>query len=1108
MIELKNISFSYQEDGSSPALHGVNLTIKEGECVLFCGKSGCGKTTMTRLINGMIPNFFEGKVSGSLLLDGQDIFEMPLYEISKKCGTVFQNPRTQFYTVNTTSEIAFGLENAGVPSEEIKKRVAQTAKELEIEGLMNRNIFELSGGEKQIIAFASIYAMNPDIYVLDEPTSNLDIAVIEKLRKILTLLKEKGKTVIIAEHRTYFLKELANRVIYMEDGKICREYTMQELEDLTEEQRRETGIRTVNLLNYPIAAVNKIQSEKASGMQADSEKNLLEVPRLRFSYGDRETLRIDNVKIGSGHITAIIGANGAGKSTFVNCLCGIKKESQGSVYASGQFLHRKSRLKESYLVMQETGHQLFSDSVEEEILLGAEKVSREQAKNIAERLDISQLLERHPMTLSGGQKQRVAIASACACGKKILYFDEPTSGLDYSHMLQTCEMIRILQKEDLWIFVITHDYELIASLCDSVIHLEAGHIREQYMLDEKGAEKCRSFFQQSQKAGEKIGKQIEAKKTKIGLPRLMELAMTKKVTMYVALILAALATVASFVPYYAIYLVIKEIVTEYQKLTALNISRLSSYGFLALAGVGVNVLLYMLSTALAHVAAYDTLYQCKIDYIAHVTKLPLGYHIKMGSGRLRKIMDENIESLEGFIAHDLNNMVSAFTALITMLLLLLMIDWRFGLASIVGIIVAFVVYYLTSRNKEAKKLLGEYQGALENMGNASVEYIRGIVVVKAFRQTAFSFKRLYDSIRNYTSKVVPYSLSQEKMTASFTAALYGIYLFLIPVGILIAGTTEDYVSFVSPFIFYLIFVPVFASVLMKVMYASVNAMQIGKAVERMDEVLSEPELVEPKHGKKPAGAEVCFSQVDFSYSGREDVLALEKVSFLAKQGEITAIVGASGSGKSTIANLIPRFYDVTGGAITIGGVNIREMSMETLMDTVSFVFQENFLFKQSILENIRMGRPSASKEDVVRAAKAARCHEFIMELSDGYETVYGRSGVKLSGGQIQRIAIARAIVKDAPVLVLDEATSFSDPENEQCIQQAIGELVKNKTVIMIAHRLSTIQNANQILVMEKGRLVQQGTHKTLLAQSGRYQVLWDNYTRSLSWKMRGGSEAE
>ena len=429
------------------------------------------------------------------------------------------------------------------------------------------------------------------------------------------------------------------------------------------------------------------------------------------------------------------------------------------------------------------------------------------------------------------------------------------------------------------------------------------------------------------------------------------------------------------------------------------------------------------------------------------------------------------------------------------------------MTAFVGIIVSFLVYGVTSGGSKTKKLMEDYQVSLEDMSNASVEYIRGITVVKAFRQTAFSFKRLHDSIKNYTKTVIPYSLSQELMTAAFTAALNGIYLFIIPVGIWIGGSTNDYESFVASFIFYLIFVPVIASILMKVLYASVNAMQVGNAVEHMDQVLAEPEIAEKKTSQKPAAYDVVYDDVTFSYTEDEANAALQSVSFTAPQGKVTAIVGPSGGGKSTIASLLPRFYDVEQGTIRIGGLDIRDISTGDLMDTVSFVFQDNFLFKQSILENIRMGRPEATEEEVIAAAKAAQCHEFVSELPQGYQTIFGKDGVKLSGGQIQRISIARAIVKNAPILILDEATSFSDPENEHLIQQALSELMKGKTVIMIAHRLSTVRNADQILVVDHGRIVQSGTHNELVVQEGRYQDLWNNYTRALTWKFNIGKEA-
>ena len=583
--------------------------------------------------------------------------------------------------------------------------------------------------------------------------------------------------------------------------------------------------------------------------------------------------------------------------------------------------------------------------------------------------------------------------------------------------------------------------------------------------------------------------------------------MTQKAPMIGGMIFSALSAAASFLPYLAIYFIIQEITHIYPHFEQLEVSAVLRYGGFALGGVLLNVLFYTISAALSHIAAYGTLYQCKISYISHITKLPLGYHLKMGSGKLRKIMDDNIESLESFIAHALPNMVSAFVAPVIMLILVFAVDWRFGLAAFAGILVSFLVYGVTSGGNKTQKLMEDYQASLEDMSNASEEYVQGIAVVKAFQQTAFSFKRLHSSIKNYTKTVIPYSLSQELMTAAFTAALNGIYLFIIPTGIWIGSSTDDYEAFIAPFIFYLIFVPAIASILMKVLYASVNAMQVGNAVERMDQVLAEPEIMEKETSIKPSTYDVVYDHVTFSYTEDETNAALKSVSFTAPQGKVTAIVGPSGGGKSTIASLLPRFYDVEQGAIRIGGLDIRDMRTKDLMDTVSFVFQDNFLFKQSILENIRMGRPNADEKEVVAAAKAAQCHAFISDLPEGYHTIFGKGGIKLSGGQIQRIAIARAIIKNAPILVLDEATSFSDPENERLIQQALVELMKDKTVIMIAHRLSTVQNADQILVMDQGQLVQSGSHKELLSKNGRYQDLWNNYTKSLKWKFNAGKEA-
>jgi ATP-binding cassette subfamily B protein len=588
---------------------------------------------------------------------------------------------------------------------------------------------------------------------------------------------------------------------------------------------------------------------------------------------------------------------------------------------------------------------------------------------------------------------------------------------------------------------------------------------------------------------------------KKGMSRLMELAMMKKGVMIAAIIMSVLSTVASFIPYVAIYLVIKEIILVYPEIGNLNAGKMSLYAVSAVAGVLINLIFYTLSVAFAHIAAYGTLYQLKIDFVDHITKLPLGFFYNTGSGKLREIMDNNIESIEGFIAHDLTNMVSAMTAPFLMLVVIFVGDWRVGIASFVGIILAFVGYGMTSGGDTVKKLMDNYQVALEDMGNAATEYIRGILVVKAFKQTAFSFNRLNDSIKRYMATVIPYSLSQENMTAMLTTMFASMYLVLIPVGVFIGSRTSDYRGYVATFIFYLIFVPAIGNILMKIIYAMANASNIAGSVDHMDNILREKVI--PENGKNlvPSGHDIEFENVSFSYDG--EVKALDTVSFKAAEGKTTAIVGSSGGGKSTIASLIPRFYDVNEGAVKIGGVDIRDMEIKELMNEVSFVFQDNFLFGVSILENIRMGRKDASIGEVKAAAKAARCDEFIEKLPSGYDTIYGSAGVNLSGGQIQRIAIARAIVKNSPVLILDEATSFSDAENEYLIQQALSELMKNKTVIMIAHRLSTIKDADNIIVMEEGKIAEQGKFEDLLNAKGRFEELWKNYTAANVWKLKG-----
>lgn len=588
---------------------------------------------------------------------------------------------------------------------------------------------------------------------------------------------------------------------------------------------------------------------------------------------------------------------------------------------------------------------------------------------------------------------------------------------------------------------------------------------------------------------------------KTGMARMMQLAMTKKPLVIASVILSSLAAVASFIPHIAVYFIIRQILTVYPDLSALRQTSLFSYGWMALGGVAANIILYFTALMCSHLAAFGTLYELKMNFLSHLAKIPLGFHVMIGSGKLRKITDENIENVEKFIAHQLPDIVAAFVSPVVMAVILLSVDWRLGLASIVGVIIAFIIQSIAYGQEGAKKMMDQYQHSLENMNNAAVEYIRGISVVKAFKQTVYSFHRLHETIKEYTSIVIPYTLSWENMMSAFMTIINHIYLFLLPVGILIGMNTGDFKDFASRFIFYLVFVPSIAGILSKIMYVNSDAMRIANGVEAMDQILAEPELKQPPVSKTTDSYDVKFENVSFSYDKDKGKQAISNVSFHARQGEVTAIVGPSGGGKSTIAHLIPRFFDVDQGVVSIGSVDIRQMESRYLMEQVSFVFQDVYLFKQSIRDNIRLGNQNASDEQIQAAAKAAQCHDFIMALPNGYDTVIGEHGIHLSGGEQQRIAIARAIVKDAPVVVLDEATAFADPENEHLIQKAFEKLMHGKTVIIIAHRLSTVRNADHIIVMENGCVVEEGTHNTLLQKGGRYTSMWKTYNETASWTM-------
>lgn len=460
MIEINNLSFKYKSQ-SNHSLKDINIKIKKGECILLCGRSGCGKSTLLKLINGIIPEFYDGEISGSVMVNGMNTFTTPIYELSKNVGSVFQNPKTQFYTTNTTDEIAFGLENFGIKREVINKRLIEVEKELKLEHLMNRNIFELSGGEKQKIAIASIYALNPEIYVLDEPSSSLDIKTMNELSHIITKLKSIGKTIVIAEHRLWYLKDIVDRAIYIEDGKIIKEYSIDEIDNLREAERMRTGLRHTNYKSIKAY----VPSETVCN------ENLLKVENLIFRKSAKTILHIDNLKFHYGNIIGIIGENGIGKSTFAKIVCGLYRESKGEFLKKNKRFSSRSRLKESLLIMQEVNCQLFTDSVYDELLLTSKTKDKNVIDDWIDDMDLKNISERSPHTLSGGQKQRVIILSALLSDKEILFFDEPTSGLDYRNMMIVAKNIKKVKEENRLILIISHDTEFLESVCDTVINL-------------------------------------------------------------------------------------------------------------------------------------------------------------------------------------------------------------------------------------------------------------------------------------------------------------------------------------------------------------------------------------------------------------------------------------------------------------------------------------------------------------------------------------------------------------------------------------------------------------------------------------------------------------
>ena len=561
-------------------------------------------------------------------------------------------------------------------------------------------------------------------------------------------------------------------------------------------------------------------------------------------------------------------------------------------------------------------------------------------------------------------------------------------------------------------------------------------------------------------------------------------------------ILSALSAVLGLIPYVCVWLAARDVLETWPALT--GVSGSARWGWTAVWTAVISIALYFAALMSTHIAAFRTARNIRRAAMAHVLKLPLGFFTGSQSGRLRKLIDDNAGLTEDLLAHKLPDLAGTIVTPVAAVLMLFLFDWKMGLLCLLTMVLALLSMCLMMGGKNAG-FFHRYQKEIERMSGEAVEYVRGIPVVKMFQQTVYSFKAFYAAIRDYSDLASQYAMSCRVGQTCFLTFINGAFALLIPAALLLASGGDVRAVLVN-FIFYALFAPACGQMINRIMYMSEAVMEADEAVGRLDEILSQKPMENTGIEKQPADAAVSFDHVTFTYPGA-DRPALSDVSFAVRPGQVTALVGPSGGGKTTAASLIPRFWDADSGTVSIGGVNVKEMDTEDLMKQTAFVFQDTRLFKESLLENIRAARPDASREEVLSAAHAAQCDDILEKLPQGLDTVVGARGVYLSGGEQQRIALARAILKDAPIVVLDEATAFADPENEHQIQKAFEALIRNKTVLMIAHRLSTVQDADHIIVLSGGKIAEQGSHESLLAQHGVYAAMWEDYQRSARWKV-------
>ena len=598
------------------------------------------------------------------------------------------------------------------------------------------------------------------------------------------------------------------------------------------------------------------------------------------------------------------------------------------------------------------------------------------------------------------------------------------------------------------------------------------------------------------------------------IKRLLSYAGKSRLLLPLSLALSGLSAAVSFVPYIMVFFVMRDVISAIAAKEVVNAAALAHYGLWAVGAAAAGFVLYYAALMLSHATAFTIQENLSILMTETLADLPVGWHITHVSGKVRKVFEKNVNQLETLIAHNLPDIAQNIVSPFAILALMLVFDWRLGLISLLPLVLAFVLQAVLMQISTNSGFMQKYEDALEQMNNAGTEYVRGISVIKTFNQSVYYFKNFYTSIMHYKEFVYRYSKSWENGYAIFLSLIKAGFLFLLPAALLITGAATLDPRFFYSFVFYLAFAPITYTMLIKIMYANSFNQRSNDALNRIEDILNAPPIKEPERSVLPENHDISFKDVVFSYktetpaesrgtgkTASNSRTAVNGITLHIPEHSLTALVGPSGGGKTTLVNLLGRFWEVDSGEIRIGGVDIRDIKTQDLLHTVGFVFQENKLFKESILENIRYGKKDASRDQVMEALRKAECMDIIEKLPAGIDTVYGTKGTYVSGGEAQRLAIARTLLQDAPVIVLDEATAFADAENEYKIKKTFDVLLKDKTVIMIAHRLSSVVNADKICVINEGKIAEEGTHTELLARKGLYAAMWDNFQKGIEWKV-------